>query len=226
MAAKKSKAEIRQVQQTINAFEKRQKLGRKPLREDGDLGIATKRRIREAKYDLGYVNSKRTVAWGDDFLHRLRHPTLVRPEWGQTKDAVKRGRRRRITRRAHVARNRVKAVTASGVTTFDGVPVAKWLKPYLVWAREHGDWHGSLNSGWRDPKYSESLCIRICGRPSCPGKCAGTSSNHVGSTPPKGAVDVSDYVAFGRAMQRCPLSPKLHNALGAQDPVHYSVSGG
>jgi hypothetical protein len=125
MAAKKSKAEIRQVQQTINAFEKRQKLGRKPLREDGDLGIATKRRIREAKYDLGYVNSKRTVAWGDDFLHRLRHPTLVRPEWGQTKDAVKRGRRRRITRRAHVARNRVKAVTASGVTTFDGVRLAR-----------------------------------------------------------------------------------------------------
>lgn len=120
--------------------------------------------------------------------------------------------------------NRKKAMTQTGVTKYDGVVVAAWMVPYLQWAREHG-WKGRLVSGWRDPHYSQQLCYSMCGAPSCPGRCAGLSSNHVGSAKPRGAVDVSDYQNFGRLMQRCPYEPKLINRLGARDPVHFSASG-
>lgn len=116
------------------------------------------------------------------------------------------------------------AAAVTGVTRYDGVVVAAWMVPYLTWARQNG-WRGRLVSGWRDPNYSRSLCMRMCGAPSCPGRCAGLSSNHVGSTKPHGAVDVSDYVTFGKLMQRCPHQPRLINRLGARDPVHFSVSG-
>lgn len=119
--------------------------------------------------------------------------------------------------------NRKKAAATTGVGRYDGVPVAAWIIPYLQWARENG-WHGRLVSGWRDPAYSESLCYRICGRPSCSGTCAGRNSNHSGSAKPHGAVDVSDYIKFAQVIQHCPLSPKLFNAL-PRDRVHFSASG-
>lgn len=121
-------------------------------------------------------------------------------------------------------RNRKAAERTSGVTRYDGVPVAAWMVPYLQWARENG-WRGQLVSGWRDPAYSEGLCRRMCGAPSCPGRCAGRKSNHSGSEKPHGAIDVSEYYHFGRLMERCPLRPQLVNRLGARDPVHFSISG-
>ncbi len=119
--------------------------------------------------------------------------------------------------------NQKAAAAATGVTKFDGVPVAAWMVPHLQWAREHG-WKGRLVSGWRDPVYSESLCYRMCGRPSCPGMCAGRASNHAGSQAPQGAIDVSDYITFGRLMERCPIEPRIHNAL-PRDLVHFSHRG-
>jgi hypothetical protein len=88
----------------------------------------------------------------------------------------------------------------------------------------HG-WKGTLNSGWRDPAYSEKLCIAMCGAKACPGRCAGRASNHSGSTKPMGAIDVSDYGTFGQLMRQCPISPRLFNALGPADPVHFSATG-
>lgn len=120
--------------------------------------------------------------------------------------------------------NRKAAAAATGVTRYDGVPVAAWMVPYLKWARENG-WRGRLVSGWRDPNYSRALCMRMCGAPSCPGRCAGLSSNHVGSAKPHGAIDVSDYGTFERLMARCPIEPRLRNTLDARDPVHFSVPG-
>jgi hypothetical protein len=112
----------------------------------------------------------------------------------------------------------------AGVVLFDGRPCAAWLAPYLEWARGRG-WKGTLVSGWRDPAYSEQLCRQICGAPSCPGRCAGRASNHSGNAKPSGALDVSDYQRFGQLMHQCPFSPRIFNALGAKDPVHFSASG-
>ncbi len=213
-----SRTDVKALQTALNAFtEKRLELA--PLIVDGVRGVATKRRIRAAKFYLGYSRANAKSAVVDDaFLRRLKHPRSARHS---SPAMLTRAVKRRRTQRKGA---RLSSGPAAGVTTFDGKPVAAWLKPYLVWARNNG-WQGQLNSGWRDPAYSEQLCRNMCGAPSCPGKCAGRTSNHAGSVKPAGAVDVSDYGKFGELMKRCPLEPRIFNALGARDPVHFSASG-
>ena len=113
---------------------------------------------------------------------------------------------------------------SSGVRSFDGVPVARWLIPYLSWARDRG-WQGRLNSGWRSPEHSERLCFDMCQNPTCPGKCAGRSSNHSADVKPGGAIDVSDEARFAELMAACPYSPRIFNNLSA-DRIHFSATGG
>ena len=103
--------------------------------------------------------------------------------------------------------------------------VPAWMVPWLDKSRSAG-WGGVVVSGVRTPEYSESLCYSMCGAPSCPGRCAGRASNHnmtENQGYPYGALDVSDYYNFGAIQKR--IGSPLINALGAQDPVHYSVSG-
>lgn len=103
--------------------------------------------------------------------------------------------------------------------------IPNWMIPWLDKSRAAG-WYGVVNSGVRTPEYSESLCRNMCGAPSCPGRCAGRASNHnmtADQGEPYGALDVSDYYNFGAIQPR--IGSPLKNALGAQDPVHFSVSG-
>lgn len=109
-----------------------------------------------------------------------------------------------------------------GVGTFDGHKVANWIIKELQAARKTGLWKGSVQSGYRDPAYSEKLCLDMCGQPSCPGVCAGRSSNHSGKVYPAGAVDVSDNIGFEKAMKK--LHGRLHNDLPA-DRGHFSHTG-
>jgi hypothetical protein len=225
-----TKARVSEVQRALNAFTTKHLAYIEPLRVDGDKGPSTNKRIRMAKYYLGYVKSMRTHGHGDDvddqFLWRLRHPKRTNKRWKFKKRDVARGIKRRAAQRAHARKDRYTVRFRSGVTTYDGKPVAKWLVPKLNWARDHGGWHGSLNSGWRSPAYSRHLCYAICGRPSCPGRCAGTSSRHTKNAMPDGALDVNHYDEFGNAMHRAPAStgPRIYNNLPA-DPVHFSHWG-
>lgn len=80
---------------------------------------------------------------------------------------------------------------------FDGHEVARWMAVVLQAARDSGMWTGVVFSGRRTKQFSQELCEGICGAPSCPGRCAGLTSNHVG--PPtyegvkwEGAADVTD----------------------------------
>lgn len=215
----------RHLQSELNNFTRDHKaLGYTPLRIDGEMGQLTKKRIRQVKWCLGYSRVNMDAKVDENFVQRMRHPSRVNPNWNQSKAAVRSGRRRRISRSRWVAQNYLKSVLKPGVGRFDGKPVAKAAVPLLQWARNNG-WHGQLVSGWRDPKYSQQLCFQMCGRPSCPGRCAGLSSNHVGSEPSRFAMDVSDYTKFGEIMRHCPLKPNVHNSLGARDPVHFSPSG-
>ena len=211
--------QVKGLQRALNAFAAKTLHGVAPIVVDGVKGPATVKRIREAKHYLGYTGpARRSPVVDREFMQRLRRPRSTR--FSNPAMLARALRRRRTQRRA----SKQSAQPRAGVATFDGRPVAAWIHPYLVWARENG-WKGTLNSGWRDPAYSEQLCLNMCGRPSCPGKCAGRTSNHAGSIKPAGAIDVSDYATFGRLMQRCPYSPRLQNQLGARDPVHFSASG-
>lgn len=101
-------------------------------------------------------------------------------------------------------------------------PIANWIIPWLERSWDAG-WRGVVNSGYRSPEYSEALCLQICGHPSCPGTCAGRTSNHTQYVQPGGAVDVSDYYTFGAVQQR--IGSPLWNNLPS-DRVHFSSTGG
>jgi Putative peptidoglycan binding domain len=217
---KMSKDAVRALQTSLNEFSDKHLVGMGKLLVDGQIGPATKKRIRQAKHYLGYTGTARkTTAVDDEFLERLKHPRSARHS-NPRMLARATSRRRKQRKAAKVSRR-----PRPGVDTFDGEPVAAWMKPYLVWARDHG-WTGTLNSGWRDPAHSERLCFDICGAPRCPGRCAGRTSNHSGHVKPAGSIDVSNPAQFGELMKKCPYNPPLINRLGAKDPWHYSVTGG
>lgn len=215
-----NKRDVIALQNDLNRFTRKYLKGLGPLQVDGELGPSTVARIKTCKFMLGYKLPIRPEV-NADFRNRLSHP---RSRKYSSVSRLARAQRRRIAGRARWAASKAHSHVSSGVTTFDGRPIAAWIKPYLVWARANG-WRGTVNSGWRSPAYSASLCQRICNAPRCPGLCAGASSNHSGSSKPAGAVDVSDYGTFGRLMHSCPYSPALRNAL-PRDPVHYSATGG
>ncbi|HSD81797.1 MAG TPA: hypothetical protein VLB47_14105, partial [Solirubrobacteraceae bacterium] len=210
--------DVRDLQRSLNEFTGRHLKGVSPLAVDGKNGPETRRRIRLAKHYLGYTGARRrSTAVDAKLVPRLRHPRSAR----HSSPAML---ARALTRRRDQRKAAGRATAArAGVVTFDGQPVAAWMEPYLRWAREHG-WQGRLTSGWRDPAYSEQLCRAMCGAATCPGRCAGRTSNHVGRVRPAGAIDVTDEVRFAELMRRCPYSPRRFNDLPS-DRIHFSATG-
>src|SRR5688572_6340709 len=156
-----TKTEIKKIQYALNFFVKKYVKGFQPLLIDGKMGAKTERRIQWCKYFLGYYGNvtHQTPTVNLAFRQRLWHPKNVRYS---TPKRISRGMSRRSAQRAKWRKNTKSAAKRSGVGRYDGVPVANVAIPYLQWAREHG-WQGKLVSGWRDPNYSRSLCIRMCG---------------------------------------------------------------
>jgi peptidoglycan hydrolase-like protein with peptidoglycan-binding domain len=214
-----SEAQVRELQTALNTFTSKYLKSFGKLTVDGERGVLTKKRTREAKFYLGYTGTERKSAKVDEtFLKRLRKPRSAR---FSPPAMIARGVRRR--RRQEKAAKLSLSVT-TGVARFDAKPVAAWMVPYLQWARENG-WRGEVISGYRDPAHSERVCMDKCGAPTCSGTCAGRTSNHAGSVKPRGALDVSDHLTFAALMKRCPHQPPIFNALGARDPNHFSASG-
>ena len=218
-------ASTKALQRALNFFTKKYLLGYAPLRIDGQMGRLTRKRIRQVKFYLGYKGPLTSSA-NEGFRSRLHHPKSLRYS---SPARLRLAAQRRLEQRRDWKRNHRIAVRTTGVGTYDGKPCANIAIRYLEYARSYDGpgrpWQGTLGSGWRDPIYSRKLCRIMCGRDSCPGRCAGLASNHVGSTALRFAVDVSDYVRFAEIMRSCPLQPRIFNALGARDPVHFSPSG-
>ncbi len=214
-----SESEIQGVQKTYNGFTDKWLRGYPRLRVDGIMGKATKSRTMAIKHFLGW-GKNRTTKVDKAFLHLVRNPRQL--------SAYPGNRRQRaqmlatgIARRAHQKAPTVPVLT--GVGKIDGVRVAAWLIPKVKEARRRG-WDGVVISGFRSPAYSEGLCIQICGRPVCPGRCAGRDSGHSQYRKPKGCIDVTDHVEFGEIQAELG-DPKLINRIGPSDPNHFSVSG-
>ena len=98
--------------------------------------------------------------------------------------------------------------------------IAAWIVPWLVKSYNAG-WRGYIISGYRSPSYSTSLCMNMCGHPTCV-YCAGSGSRHSGSEYPNGAVDLSDYYTFDAIQPR--IGSPLKNALSG-DRWHHSATG-
>ena len=176
---------------------------------DGVAGPATKKRLRRVKYYLGYRGAEqRSTAYTPELLRHIAHPRSPRHA-NPAKLARALARRRKQHKLAAKA-----AAPAAGVATFDGKPVAAWMKPYLDWARAHG-WQGTLNSGYRTPEYSEHLCRGIAGHRSV--RKVRRPQLHHPSRQAGGSIDVSDYVRFGELMRQCPYSPRISSTCQATE---------
>ncbi len=166
---------------------------------------------------------KALIAWARDhyYLAKRRRDHDSAHRWWKAIRAYR--RKRRLLRRHHQP-----APSQQGnFVTVDGKPCPAWIAEWVQKIRAAGRWHGVVVSGYRTPEYSEQLCYGMCGAPSCPGRCAGRSSNHCcpptfTGVPYEGAVDVTDYYTFGAECRR--LGAPLTNHLPA-DPVHYSHGG-
>jgi Domain of unknown function (DUF1906)/Putative peptidoglycan binding domain len=212
----KSSETVRALQEELNRFTAQHLKDVGPLIVDGIQGHATRQRLRSAKFYLGYAGrAQRSASVPPGLIGELRHPRSPRSPARAARGLSRRRRQRKAAARV--------AAPRAGVATFDGRPVAAWFVPHLTWARQHG-WRGTLQSGWRDPAYSEQLCRNMCGAPTCAGRCAGRTSHHVGRVKPTGAIDVSDYGTFGTLMRSCPHAPRIFNNLPS-DPVHFSSTG-
>lgn len=118
-----------------------------------------------------------------------------------------------------------------GLIPMDGHQVPKWIgEQVLLPARRSGEWKGGVLSGRRSPEESEAICEAMCGQPTCPGRCAGKSTNH--ACPPtfsckehEGAVDVTDAAGLQRWC-RSHGNPLIGNGqvLPADTP-HFSRTG-
>lgn len=114
--------------------------------------------------------------------------------------------------------------TSAPTITIDGHQVTTWIAGWVLRSRQAG-WQGYVVSGYRSSRYSTSLCEAMCSAPTCPGRCAGATSNHSGLVYPAGAVDVDVAHRDQFAAIQAKIGSPLKNALGPADPNHFSYTG-
>jgi hypothetical protein len=214
---------VKELQIEVNKTFKRREFPWRTIDTDGRFGDDTERAAHFAGWLIGFSPSQ---------LQKIRDGTITAHAYGllvhdkARSDAMKkRDRERRLMAKKlrflhdHPGRR----TRAKGVTTFDGKPVAAWMVKWLKKSRANG-WSGHVESGYRTPKHSEQLCLDRCGHPSCPGTCAGRTSNHSGKVFPAGAVDVSLGTEAEFAAIQPGIGSPLKNAVPT-DRNHFSVSG-
>lgn len=222
--------QVRTLQKGVNTTIGRARLPWRKVKVDGEFGPISKKAARLAGSWQGLSKEQlRFIGEGKITPHIFDTLTHRKPRTNEMKERH-RARKKNFAklRKAHHVED------VDGIADWRGTKVAAWM----VGKRKGPDgrrvnwleksvkkgWDGRLNSGWRDPAYSESLCYAMCGAPSCPGMCAGKASNHAQIGPPNwGAIDVQQWQTFGRIQKE--IGSPLFNALGPADPVHFSPTG-
>jgi hypothetical protein len=223
--------ELRAFQEAWNGYVRRRALHLPRLTLDGREGPKTHKAIKLSRYYVGVGTEdweKNSPDVSDRLLRLLRHP-FRRPAWETKKENQKRRKlasRRCAARVKEWKRSRRPPPSQNGLTILDGKQCAAWIAKALLRCRTNrgaaGRWPGYLISGFRDPLYSEQLCFRRCGRPSCPGTCAGRASNHSGIIYPRGAADC--FLATLLRRVAASLGIPLINHLPYDEP-HSSATG-
>lgn len=200
---------------------------------DGEMGPMTRRTAGFMAFCKGapepLVNHVHRGEWAKVSGRQFRILTgkIERPEFWVVEDKHRRPVLRRLRAEHEKAVALANDPNVHPIVTFDGNPCAHWIADELAKARKRG-WQGVLVSGYRTPQHSQDLCFAMCGAASCPGRCAGTSSNH--TCPPsfkcvefEGAADCSDFTRL-LSILRAMDSP-LHGGALPADLVHFSHSG-
>lgn len=197
-----------------------------------------KARVAYCKEKVRYWDAKFEAAWREKRWDNAERARRKRHYWAEQLDKAVLGkkdyeaRRQRLLAKIEYLQDHRPAPAPS--TDGVSVPDAPWnplkrqisnsLVPWLNKGWDNG-WRGQVTSGYRSPEYQCEVCKQVCGNCNgCPGTCAAPgTSNHQRYGPGQGAVDVSDYYTFGAIMRR--IGAPIFNALGAQDPVHFSFTG-
>lgn len=217
---------VKDLQDAANVIIDAHRFPHRKVIEDADLGPASLTGLHFAGWLFGLSAKELKEIRQGKVTARVQKLLRREKRKGVNRKRIKRKRVPRIQRLRKLMNNPPVDPDGDGLAVFEGRTVAAWIAYWLKKSREAG-WVGTVTSGWRDPVYSEQLCFNMCGRPSCPGKCAGRASNHSGKGSnikgDPGAVDVSDYTNFAKIQGK--IGSPLINRLGAADPVHFSVSG-
>jgi hypothetical protein len=221
--------EVEVLQHALNDFFRRRLRGYSPLIVDGKIGVMTNKRVMTAKFYLGYGN-KRAADFTDHLIKQLLNPMDKHHFEYKDDGNYELGIQRRETQRKVWEDHQHPSQQELGELVWkDGHYVVRWIGEINDEVRHAGHWQGYIESGWRSPEYSEHLCEVMCGAPTCPGRCAGKSTNHAKKGFMLGAEDVTDYVTFRSELHRLDLWGQdepghLCNIL-PNDPVHFSAHG-
>ncbi len=115
---KTDKERVRALQRSLNRFSGKYLEGVAPLVVDGVRGSETNKRIRAAKFYLGYGDAERTTKLNSTFVRRLRHPRSPRfsgPE------LLARAERRRRQQRAKAKRLATAAIAGTPKQIVDAI---------------------------------------------------------------------------------------------------------
>lgn len=224
---------IENFQRGIDAELKRHNFAWRKVRIDGVPGAHTFDAANMAAYILGFsqeemhrIGKKREISHRDELILTGKEK--------RTAAMIRRGNERephlKKLRERHREDHFAPAPAGDDWVMFDGREVALWIAKVLDDARASGAWSGTVISGRRDPVYSEHLCIEMCGAPTCPGRCAGRSSNHAG--PPsfkgvefEGAVDVTDFVGLRHYCEQHAPQLRGGGQVLPSDLPHFSHEG-
>jgi hypothetical protein len=212
---------VKTLQIEVNKTLNKRRFPWRTIRPDEIFGEDTQKAARFAGWLMGFTPEQLSkIDEGTITADTYEILTREEPSSDAMKERVE-ARRATAKKLRFLHQHRARKPKARGVATFDGIPVAAWMVKWLEKSRDNG-WHGVLVSGFRTPQHSEELCLDMCGQPTCPSKCAGKTSNHVGLIHPAGAVDVGDEDKFAEIQPK--IGSPLRNDLPS-DLVHFSVSG-
>jgi peptidoglycan hydrolase CwlO-like protein len=146
--------------------------------------------------------------------------TAAHDQLASRQDRLRGDRRRLRARLERLTGIAADALSAAGLQTFSGIPVAAWVYPILVYAANHG-WNGHLvqYDGFRT--FSDQVAVQgLADIAAAPGQ-----SRHEGTQWPDGAIDIPDDAANFNSIVNAAGSPYRGQLLwraAEGDPVHFS----
>jgi hypothetical protein len=212
---------VKKLQREVNTTFRNRHFSFRTIDPDEIFGEETQKAARFAGWLMGFSHGQLNKI-EDGIITSYSYSALIH-ERAQSEAAKQRDLKREPTARKlrFMHNHPAPKPVARGVATFDGVPVAAWMVKWLKKSRANG-WTGELVSGFRSPEHSERVCRDMCGQPTCPGRCAGRSSNHVGLIHPAGAIDVTEELRFAAIQPK--IGSPLRNDLPS-DLIHFSTTG-
>lgn len=224
--------DVKRLQEGLNKIVDHYEFDWRRIKVDGENGDLTKRVARLAGFAIGLSKPQlKNLGKGTFTQHAQTYLRGDKPRTAQMEKAAK-GRKETLQTLRQEHRKAVEdAGPSTGTVIFDGKACAAWIaNDVLTPARASGDWTGYLISGFRTPAYSESLCIAMCGSPTCPGVCGGRYSNH--ACPPsgtcqvgEGAADVTDPAGLQRWCRAHGDPLHGNGEMLPADTPHFSKSG-